>query len=184
MEESKSLEVLFTRKEVRTKSRKLDTVERKLPIPTDLQYIQLSWQWTMGNQILNMSGWAYPYRQDGEFGYLERAQSRVDALGVLVRRHPSQWPQGAQVLCCKTSPNHQSSTTMPVGFYQTWPPSKQASLVQSSVTLRIFSAAFSHLKGYELVWYWALSFVPHVAMSSAASPQKDLITIRIRQLHI
>lgn len=41
------------------------------------------------------------------------------------------------------------------------------------------AAVRPYLKVCELVWYWAVCFVPHVAMSSAACPEDTLITVVI-----
>lgn len=48
----------------------------------------------------------------------------------------------------------------------------------------ILTTIILYLKVRHLVWYWAVSFVPHVAMSSTAGPEDSLIIRLIKELHI
>lgn len=51
-------------------------------------------------------------------------------------------------------------------------------------TLFKLTAVIPYLKLCKLVWYWALCFVPHIAMSSTAGPEEDLRTAVVYDLHI
>lgn len=43
----------------------------------------------------------------------------------------------------------------------------------------MLNAVLPYLIGYKLVWYGAVCFMPHVAVSTTTGPKNDLITILI-----